>query len=142
MDNRWTKKDLEETNDYTFAAAILQERLMKLNPYSPLAEKLTKVSRKLLGKGQDEMQRAETKACVMALAASEDSSEAYEELAESFAQAFASEDTPYRKIGRQMMMAYLDGDADAMITAICGWSFDTLLVRAGLKEDADGVIVD
>jgi hypothetical protein len=38
--DRWTMQQLKDTDDLTFAIAILNERRNKLNPYSPLAEKL------------------------------------------------------------------------------------------------------
>jgi hypothetical protein len=38
--DRWTMQQLKDTDDLTFAVAILNERRRKLNPYSPLAEKL------------------------------------------------------------------------------------------------------
>lgn len=45
---RWTTKELENTGDLTFAICILNERRNSLaNPYSPLAQKLSKAVRTL-----------------------------------------------------------------------------------------------
>jgi hypothetical protein len=40
MPNRWIKKQLEETDDLTFAMSILSERGSRLNPNTPLGKKL------------------------------------------------------------------------------------------------------
>lgn len=37
---RWSKSELDSVSDLKFAACILNERRMELNPYSPLAKKL------------------------------------------------------------------------------------------------------
>ena len=38
--NKWTIKQLDEMDYLLFTISILNERLNKLNPYTPLAEKL------------------------------------------------------------------------------------------------------
>ncbi len=40
MQNRWSKKQIEETDDFTFALIILSERRERLNQESLLAEKI------------------------------------------------------------------------------------------------------
>jgi hypothetical protein len=40
--DRWTMKDLNNTDDLTFAECVLNERARTINPYSPLAEKIKK----------------------------------------------------------------------------------------------------
>jgi len=39
--DRWTMEQLEATDDLDFAVCILNERRNRLNPYSPLAMKLS-----------------------------------------------------------------------------------------------------
>lgn len=41
--DRWTIKELENTNDLRFAQLILAERRAKVCPYSPLGQKLAHV---------------------------------------------------------------------------------------------------
>lgn len=44
---RWTMKELKNTDDITFAVCILNERKKTLNPYSPLAKKLEEAAKTL-----------------------------------------------------------------------------------------------
>lgn len=46
--DRWTIKRLNSMDDLAFTAAILNERRIKLMPYSPLAIKLASAARTLL----------------------------------------------------------------------------------------------
>ncbi len=39
--DRWTMRELKETDDITFAIDVLYERRKSLNPYSPLSQKIT-----------------------------------------------------------------------------------------------------
>lgn len=45
--NKWTIKQLNETDDLLFAISILNERKLKLNPFSPLAEKISRTVARL-----------------------------------------------------------------------------------------------
>lgn len=45
--DRWTMQELKDTDDISFAVAILGERKKGLNPYSPLAKKLDEAARTL-----------------------------------------------------------------------------------------------
>lgn len=47
MADRWTLEELENTDNITFAACILNERRNKLSPYSPLAAKLKAAEKEL-----------------------------------------------------------------------------------------------
>lgn len=46
--DRWTIKEINETDDFRFAAAILVERRSKITPYSPLGQKLDHAIRTLI----------------------------------------------------------------------------------------------
>ena len=45
--DRWTMRELKETDDITFAILILQERRRFLSPYSPLGMKLAEAAHTL-----------------------------------------------------------------------------------------------
>ncbi len=45
--DRWTMKELKETDDITFAICILNERRRTLTPYSPLGMKLAEAAHTL-----------------------------------------------------------------------------------------------
>lgn len=47
--SRWTKKELSEIDNLTFAICILSERSASLNPYSLLATKLNSAKREIEG---------------------------------------------------------------------------------------------
>ena len=45
--SKWTMEQLNNTDNLLFAISILNERRNKLNPYSPLAEKLAATAREI-----------------------------------------------------------------------------------------------
>ena len=45
--DRWTMRELKETDDITFAICILNERRRGLTPYSPLGMKLSEAAHTL-----------------------------------------------------------------------------------------------
>jgi len=47
VSERWTIKRLDEINDLLFIYAILSERSFELNPYAPLAQKISKIQGKI-----------------------------------------------------------------------------------------------
>ena len=47
MKFRWTMKELKEKTDDEFIIGLINERLSGLNPYSPLANRLNDVYKKL-----------------------------------------------------------------------------------------------
>ncbi len=71
----------------------------------------------------------------------EDSTENYEKIAEAVFESISSDDESYSHIGYHLLYSFLNGDADGILTAICGWSMKTILAKAGLIEDDEKVFV-
>ena len=69
----------------------------------------------------------------------EDSTENYEKIAEAVFESISSDDESYSHIGYHLLYSFLKGDADGILTAICGWNMKSILVRAGLIKDDEGV---
>lgn len=61
--------------------------------------------------------------------------------AELFKEAFDSDDEPFEKVGRAMLNAYFNASDDCksavnnMLTAICGYSMNTLISKVIKGED-------
>lgn len=55
MKFRWTMKELDEASDTFVLRSLVSERLADLNPYTPLAKRLRKVSARL----DKQLERAE-----------------------------------------------------------------------------------
>ena len=72
---------------------------------------------------------------------SENSIENYEKIAEAVFSSISSDDESYSHIGYHLLYSFLNGDADGILTAICGWSMKTILAKAGLIEDDEKVFV-
>lgn len=79
---------------------------------------------------------------IIALMSADDSRENYEKIAETVFEAINSDDESYSHIGYHLLKAYLDNDADAMLTAISGWCVESILIRAKLIPDDQGLILD
>ena len=72
---------------------------------------------------------------------SEESEEICERFATEIFESISSDDESYSDIGRAILRAVLKDDADAVLTAICGWSTKTLLAKAGLTPDDEKVFI-
>ena len=66
--------------------------------------------------------------------------DAYERMAEAFFDSTVTDDESYHKIGYNLLKAFLNNDVDGAVSALCGWSFQTLMVKAGLLPDIEGVL--
>lgn len=44
-------------------------------------------------------------------------------------------------IGRALLKARIDNNADDTLCALCGWTLDTLLARAGIIQDDESVFL-
>ena len=60
---------------------------------------------------------------------SEESEEICERFATEVFESISSDDEAYSDIGRAILRAILKDDADAVLTAICGWSTKTILAK-------------
>lgn len=65
--------------------------------------------------------------------------DAYEQFAAAVFDSIDTDDEPWDKIGRYLLKAFLDDSVDDALIAICGWSTETLMVKAGLLPDTDGM---
>lgn len=59
--------------------------------------------------------------------------------AEAFVNEIESDDESSHKAGFNALLAYLNGDVDSFSIALCGWSVRSILARAGLIPDEEGV---
>lgn len=78
---------------------------------------------------------------ILALMNSDDSRDNYEKVAEAVFNSINSDDESYSHIGYNLLMAFLKNDADGMLTAICGWCMESILAKAKLIPDKQGVFV-
>ena len=63
--------------------------------------------------------------------------EALEKIANTFIEEIASDDEPARKVGREMLLAFRDSDVDVFSLALTGWTFESILKKAGIIPDND-----
>ena len=68
-------------------------------------------------------------------------SEKCEALADEIALQIATDDEEPCRAGAKLIQAYIDGDVDGALMALCGWSLKTLLARARVIPDDDGVLI-
>lgn len=66
---------------------------------------------------------------------------ACERLAEAFLDSVNTDDESLDKIGYFLLKAFLDDDVDGAVIALCGWSIETLLIRAKILPDTQGLIL-
>lgn len=88
------------------------------------------------------MNKDELKKKIMAVMQHDHCQDAYERMAEALFDSIRSDDEPYRKVGYHLLKAFLEDDVDAASIAICGWPFQSLMVKAGLLPDTEGVFYD
>lgn len=82
------------------------------------------------------MKKEKLKARVRELMSDVDAREA---LAAALFESINSDDESYESIGLYLMKSFLDDDVDGTMIAISGWSFESLLVKAGLLPDTEGI---
>ena len=88
------------------------------------------------------MKREDLKKKILEIMQNEHSENAYERIAEAFFDTVRCDDEPYRKIGYHLLKAFLEDDVDGATIALCGWTFESLMVRAGLLPDIEGIFDD
>lgn len=87
------------------------------------------------------MKKEELREKIIEIMQGEHCTEAYERLAEAFFDSVNTDDEPYRKIGYYLMKAFLEDNVDDALMALCGWSLQSLLAKAKLIPDEEGVFV-
>ena len=100
-------------------------------------EELISVTEEEKQKSKEEILREQ----ILKIMNAEDSTENYEKIAEAVFESISSDDESYSHIGYHLLYSFLKGDADGILTAICGWSMKTILAKAGLIEDGEKVFV-
>jgi hypothetical protein len=65
--------------------------------------------------------------------------ELYERFYDGFMEEIQTDDESITHVVRDMLKAYRDNDADGMLIAICGWSMESLMKKARLIDDEDGM---
>ena len=65
--------------------------------------------------------------------------DAYEQFAAAVFDSINSDDEPWHRIGYYLFKAILDDSVDDALIALCGWSTETLMVKAGLLSDTDHI---
>lgn len=88
------------------------------------------------------MKKEDLKKKILEIMQNEHSEDAYERIAEAFLDTVRCDDEPYRKIGYHLLKAFLEDDVDGATFALCGWAFESLMVRAGLLPDIEGIFDD
>ena len=85
------------------------------------------------------MKKEDLKKKILEIMQNDNCQDAYERMAEAFFDSVRLDDEPYHKIGYHLLKAFLEDDVDGAVVAACGWSFQDLVVRAGLLPDTEGV---
>lgn len=82
------------------------------------------------------MKKEELKAKIREMVNDADAREA---LADALFESINSDDESYESIGLYLMKSFLDDNVDGAMIAVSGWSFESLLVKAGLLPDTEGI---
>ena len=65
-----------------------------------------------------------------------------EALADAFFDSVNTDNEPYRKIGFYLLKAFLEDDVNNAMIALCGWSLESLMVKAKLLPDVEHIFYD
>ena len=85
------------------------------------------------------MTKQELKEKIIEVMQRDDCIDAYEQFAAAFFDSIDTDDEPWHKIGYYLLIALLDDSADDALIALCGWSAEELMVKAGLLPDTDKI---
>lgn len=70
---------------------------------------------------------------------SDDVNERCEQFAEAFFESIDTDDEPRDRCGRYMLKAIAENSVDDLLIAICGWSAASLMKKANVMRDTDGM---
>ena len=70
---------------------------------------------------------------------SDDVNERCEQFAEAFFDSIDTDDEPRDRCGRYMLKAIAENSVDDLLIAICGWSAASLMKKANIMRDTDGM---
>ena len=85
------------------------------------------------------MKNEELRKKVLEVMQRDDCQGAYENLAEAFFNSINTDDEPYNKIGYNLLMAFLNNNVSDATSALCGWSLESLMVKAGILPDTEHI---
>lgn len=100
---------------------------------------VTKIKNKTKKGENKNMTNEELRQKVLEVMQRDDCHEAYENLAEAFFNSVNTDDESYCDIGYHLLKAFLDGDVNAAMTAVSGWSLESLMVKAGILPDTEHI---
>lgn len=67
----------------------------------------------------------------------ENDEETLENIMSTINEEIALDDDRYTKKAKSLLRAYLDRDVDGFCIALCGWTLESILKKAGAVEDYD-----
>lgn len=69
----------------------------------------------------------------------DDADDKCEHFAEAFFDSIETDDEPQSRCGRYMLKAILENSLDDFLIAVCGWSAESLMKKATILRDTDGL---
>lgn len=88
------------------------------------------------------MKAEEMKAKVREIMQSDDCMKSCEDLAEAFFDSVNTDAEPYGRIGFYLLRAFLEDDVNDAMIALCGWSLESLMVKAKIFPDTEHIFYD
>ena len=81
----------------------------------------------------------ETKAKIKKIMETGACPDAPERLTRAIIETFNADGVPHEKIGCYLFNAFLEDNVSDAIAALCGWSFEDLMIKAGILPDTEGL---
>ena len=85
------------------------------------------------------MTKQELKEKIIEVMQRDDCIDAYEQFVAALFDSIDADDEPWHKIGYYLLKALLNDNVDDALIALCGWSAEELMVKAGLLPDTDHI---
>ena len=83
-----------------------------------------------------------TGAAISQILNADNADEKCEHFAKSFFDSIETDDEPRSRCGRHMLKAILENSLDDFLIAVCGWSAESLMKKATILHDTDGMFHD